>query len=393
MKEEGNGQGLIAKVGAVQPLRGGRVLSDVELEQLAHRAMRTKSSAPTTTRPRLRAAAIGAVTLAGALTAALVSVDLTTSAPATLSLGGHHSERVLQLQRGQALSSGRQQVGASGIPMAVVAISYDLIPGPSLSSSAGSESVYRFAWPDNMDASARMLALAFGIHDLRLTPNGRELGGVLVGSIQGAYVDVYPVDGILNWTYQSDSRGGAGLPSSPQSRSSRTIDRHASAEALALLGKIGIRTALGTPVVSSAFNGDTGVFVPVVVNGDGTNILYDFQFAPDGSLDLSNGVLAVTSPIGKYPTIAPVHAVGIASSGTYFVPQEGAPTTCGVSGTPPCDVTIKSASMWYRTFTSVTGTAYLLPTWQLSGDPAGPGAPQFGAWVSAIDQQYVTQSG
>ena len=266
-------------------------------------------------------------------------------------------------------------------------MSYVLTVGSDLSSAAGSSPAYELSWPEDMTDSAIRLGQLFGVRSTQAVPNGLIEGGVLVGSVSGPNVDVYPQEGILNWMYQDPTAKSSGTaPSSSQ----------ATADALALLVKIGITENLGTPLVSPHLNGqlagDIAVSIAVVVNGDATNLSYDFVFGSGGSLVQSDGDLVRATSVGTYPTISPTQAVGIAHGGTTSVSPSEAPATCGVSGATPCQETVDSASMWYRPFGAADGSLYLLPTWQLTGEPATPGPPEVGAWVSAIESQFVSIS-
>jgi hypothetical protein len=330
---------------------------------------------------RRRAQLLAAV---ACVAAACVVVALVTSTTNRTSRGAH-----LALKPGQALSSGQKvKLEPSGQPFPVVAVSYDLTAGPNLSTSQGSAIAYALRWPADMSQSALDLARVFGIDSTTAVPNGLIEGGVLVGSINGPNVDVFPQEGILNWMYQD--------PTATSSASTPTSSQ-ATADALALLAKIGITENLGTPQVSPNLNGqlagDIAVSIAVVVNGDDTNLFYDFVFGSGGSLVQSDGALATVASVGDFPTISQVQAVAVAAQGTYSVDQQGAPTDCGVTGTPPCKETVNSASMSYRTFTSSNGSIYLLPTWQLTGEPESSTAPMFGAWVSAIQPQFVSDAG
>jgi hypothetical protein len=303
----------------------------------------------------------------------------------------------LHLKAGQALSSNQEKKnidsgGAPSLPGPVVPVSYVLNAGPELSASGGSSPAFGLSWPDDMTDSALRLAQVFGVGSTQPVPNGLIEGGVLVGAVDGPNVDVYPEDGssqngVLSWMYQD--------PSAPLSTTTPTGPQ-ATAEALALLAKIGITQYLGTPQVSPHLNeqlaGDIGVAIDVVVDGDETPFYYVFVFGAGGSLVQSQGDLATLTSVGTFATISPTQAVGIAQGGTTYVPQGEAPTTCGVSGTPACQETVNSASIRYQTFDAADGSLYLLPTWQLVGESSTMGATQVGAWVSAIESQFVSLS-
>jgi len=307
-----------------------------------------------------------------------------TTAPST-SAPSHAS---LHLKAGQALSSNQEKSpGGIGMPGPVVNVAYVLNAGPGLSTSGGSSAAFGLSWPDDMTGSAIRLAQVFGVGSTQAVPNGLIEGGVLVGSVNGPNVDVYSQEGILNWMYQD--------PAAPPSTSSPTGPQ-ATADALGLLAKIGITQYLGTPQVSPHLNGqlagDIAVSIDVVVDGDETPFYYVFVFGAGGSLVQSQGDLVSLSPAGTFPTISPTQAVGIAQGGTTYVSPTEAPTTCGVVGTPPCQETVNSASIRYQAFDAADGSLYLLPTWQLVGDPTSPDAPQVGDWVSAIESQFVSVS-
>lgn len=298
----------------------------------------------------------------------------------------------LHLKTGQALSSSQEhQKGNTGgppsLPGAVVPVSYVLSAGPELPTTGGSSVAYDVSWPDDMTTSAVTLAQLFGVGSTQPVPNGLIEGGVLVGSVDGPNVDVYGQDGVLNWTYQD--------PTAPASTSTPTGPQ-ATADALALLAKIGITQYLGTPQVSPNLNGqlagDIAVAMDVVIDGDETGFNYVFVFGAGGSLVQSEGQLVALTSVGSYPTISPTQAVGIVQDGTTYVPENGAPTACGVSGTPPCQETVNTASIRYQGFDAADGSFYLLPAWELTGVPSTRSAPQVGAWVIAIDSQFVSMS-
>ena len=307
-------------------------------------------------------------------------------------IGGDPPSVRLFLKPGQALSSGSHgSLGPIGLPGPVVAVSYDLVAAPNLSTATGTATAYELTWPYDMTSSALMLARVFGVDSTKAIPNGDVEGGVLVGSIHSQYVDVYPVfpqGGILNWTSQ--------YIAPPASSEPTPTAAQATADALTLLGKIGTTENLGTPDISPNLNGflsgDISVGIPFGISGVQT-LLYDqFVFGPGGTLVMSMGYLANVSSVGDLPTISPVQAVALAQQGTYYMAQSEAPTTCGVSGTPPCTATIDEATVGYRSFESSGGQTYLLPTWMLSGVSNNPNEPKFGAWVSAIDPQLISEA-
>jgi hypothetical protein len=361
-----------------------------DVEEMMHRI--TSSHTMTLRRARSR---LAVASFAAAVCVAVVLVVGSTSPGTRTSPRGGDAPRLF-LKPGQALSSGREKNSSSGDPIGgifgpEIPVSYDLIPGPSLSSTAGSAPAYELSWPEDMTNSALMLAQVFGVDSTQPIPNGDVEGGVLVGSLHGQYVDVYPADqpgGILEWTSQYIDPPASSQPTPTAAQ--------ATADALALLGKIGTTENLSSPDISPYLNGflagDISIGLSFGISGVQTFLYDQFVFGPGGTLVMSMGYLADVSSAGDLPTISPVQAVVAAQQGTYYMAEREAPTTCGVSGMPPCSVTIDDATVGYRTFESPGSQTYLLPTWMLSGPSNNPNEPAFVAWISAIEPQLISEA-
>jgi hypothetical protein len=278
-----------------------------------------------------------------------------------------------------------------GLPVPVYPYLMSLTAGSGLSTSTGSEPIFRIAWPDGARASAVRLAHVFGVSGPQT--NGVQ-GGITFGPPSGPAVVVIPEDGILTWTYEGSPTVRAPL----EGRSTGTqagvppSDSWATRQTKRYLAALGMATHLGKPQISN-FRGQVGVNVSITLDSIEANEQFEFIYGLGDTLEMATGVFGDFTLLGHYPTSSPVSAVTVLESETHYAPSEDL-TDCpkNSQGTPVCSGSITSANLGYRYAATPSGGEVLIPEWFLQGPQAGgnPDARIIGGVVPAMKASYFT---
>jgi len=295
-------------------------------------------------------------------------------------------------------SGGTAQNGYGGLQTGAPT-TYDFSASPSLSTSAGSATAYRFSSPSDVAATTGTIAKALGLAGgvTYLGPDNYN-GGPSPGP--DATVDV--VAGIVNWLYPTWSGnvhtdpGLAGPQSIPVDPAlPLPTNDQATASARQLLVATGLSASqLGTPQVSR-YEAGVNVSFSVAVEGLSTDQTAQVEYGPGSTVLTASGIVATATASAAYPTIAPSQTVGLLTDGdgaSLNPPVSGPSGTWGSSGTNAVSVDIDRAVLSLSTYELADGSTWLLPTWVLSGPESGSGARSgsiFSGNVLAIPSEYV----
>ncbi len=297
--------------------------------------------------------------------------------------------------------------------------------GPSLSTQAGSATVYSLAPGAAGAAALTSAASALGL-DIG-TPTTTD-GSNYTASTADFTAWLSDEGGYASWGILSTSPAATPDSTTVSSTATSAFDAQATADAQALGATVG---APSDAALGADPNGPVQVTLPVLIDGLSTPFTYDFEFAADGTLLGADGVSVATTALGDYPLVSPADGVAQISAQLFLVtpgvsegfaspfatvdgaslgaapptnppadsgagsPAPGAttpstvappptiPVTTDTSGTttptdaptttaPPVPVTITSVSEEYDVFPMTDGSTLLLPVYVYTGtDPSG----------------------
>lgn len=275
-------------------------------EQMVAGAMRHPRHADTTWKT-FRARMAGAVAAASAVT--VLGVSALNGAGAALPVLGFAATTHSSSPSAQGLSS---TSGTSpGAYMMPVRLNYSFHGGDSFSHAGGSARVYDLAAPSDLAATLGGVAKALSVTLATAPDSGNSSTYYGVGG-SGYSGDINVGSGADYWNVSAAPNGVAGV-SGVTGATSATGPTGASAsvaatgslatQALGFVRALGDYSA-GQPVLVGSDAKTSTVDVPLLINGDHSDMSDTFTFNSDGSLQSASGYDFVLNDVATYPLIS-----------------------------------------------------------------------------------------
>ena len=185
--------------------------------------------------------------------------------------------------------------------------------GPSLSTQAGSATVYSLAPGAAGAAPLTSAASALGL-DIG-TPTTTD-GSTYTSSTADFTAWLSDSGGYAAWGILSTSPAATPDSTTIASTATSAFDARAVADAQALGATVG---APSDAALGADPSGPVQVTLPVTVDGLSTPFTYDFEFAADGTLLGADGVSVATTALGDYPLVSPADGVAQISAQLFLV--------------------------------------------------------------------------